>query len=298
MIRAGALFALGLIANMEHTPEKAVEWISEAASVYRDLSKKDPRSFNPIILNTLSYLRGIYAILQLRDQLKSVCEEEITVAQEILRNFATVEGTNSFNRVLRASAMAEQGKAQFLKGDFGKAILAITNAIQSFSALDRDNAAGLGFKPKLCDAYHDLAESYAGRKEIEKATDALLSEIRVYRSMTNFNRAAFLPSFAMVLGNNGRRLLEWKRYTEAMKVFQEVVAAYQELADTDPKTNVPLVAAAYGDLATAYWGQGKKAEARDNLNQALKRFQQAAKTQPELYEPSVRWVQNNLNALK
>jgi tetratricopeptide (TPR) repeat protein len=87
------------------------------------------------------------------------------------------------------------------------------------------------------------------------------------------------------------------RIEAARKEFEEKLKTYRELAQKEPETYLPSVAATLNDLGILDSDQSRMEEARKEFEEALKIYEAFAKEDPEQFSPHVKRVKKLLKEL-
>jgi tetratricopeptide (TPR) repeat protein len=84
------------------------------------------------------------------------------------------------------------------------------------------------------------------------------------------------------------------RREEVRKEYEEALKTYRELAEKEPETYLPYVAATLNNLGILDSAQNRLEEARKKYEEALKICRELAQKEPETYLPYVAAIFNNL----
>src|SRR6478672_9361149 len=87
------------------------------------------------------------------------------------------------------------------------------------------------------------------------------------------------------------------RLGEARKESEEALKIYRELAQKEPETYLPYVAATLNNLGILDRAQNRPEEARKAFEEALKIYEAFAKEDPEQFSPHVKRVKKLLKEL-
>ena len=99
----------------------------------------------------------------------------------------------------------------------------------------------------------------------------------------------------------GKNLLtldrDQNRMEDARQEYEETLKTYRELAQKDPETYLPDVAAMLNDLGILDSNQNRIEEARKEFEESLKIYRKLVQKDPAAYLPSVAAMLNNLGTL-
>ena len=101
----------------------------------------------------------------------------------------------------------------------------------------------------------------------------------------------------MTLNNLGALYWDRKEFHEAEKVFKIALETYRNLAEENPETSMPYIAAILNNIGNLYWNTGKLSEAEKAYTEALEIRRELARENPEVYVPDMAGTLNNLGAL-
>jgi tetratricopeptide (TPR) repeat protein len=87
------------------------------------------------------------------------------------------------------------------------------------------------------------------------------------------------------------------RIEDARKEYEETLKTYRELAQKDPETYLPYVAATLNDLGILDSDQNRMEEARKEFEESLKIYRKLVQKDPATYLPYVAITRNNLGNL-
>src|SRR5260221_639862 len=102
---------------------------------------------------------------------------------------------------------------------------------------------------------------------------------------------------AATRNNLGLPAPDQNRMDEGRKEYEETVKSNRELAQKDPETYLPDVAAMHNNLGNLDSAQNRMKEGRKKYQEALKIYRELAQKNPEIYLPYVATMLNNLGIL-
>jgi len=100
---------------------------------------------------------------------------------------------------------------------------------------------------------------------------------------------------AMTLNNLAILHSAQTRYDEALNEYEEALAIYRKLAETNPNTFLPFVAGTLNNLAVLHKAQNRYDEALNEYEEALTIRRKLAETNPNTFLPDVAQTLINLS---
>ncbi|PSR56372.1 hypothetical protein AHMF7605_24175 [Adhaeribacter arboris] len=143
----------------------------------------------------------------------------------------------------------------------------------------------------------NLSNLYSAIKEYQKAENASLEALNIYRSLAQNNPVAFEPNVAMALTNLGASYRDIQEYQKAENASLEALNIYRSLAQNNPVAFEPNVATALNNLGILYRDIQEYEKAEKASLEALNIYRSLAQNNPVAFEPNVATALNNLGIL-
>ncbi|MGW7210019.1 tetratricopeptide repeat protein [Streptomyces sp. NPDC054837] len=267
--------------------EEALEAITEAADIYRQLAAARPDAFQPDLASSLNNLSNCLAELGRREEaLKASIE-----AADIYRQLAAAR-PDAFQPDLATSlnnlsnCLAELGRLE-------EALEAITEATD----ICRELAAARpdAFRPDLATSLNNLSIRLAGLGRLEEALEAITEATDIRRELAAARPDAFQPDLATSLNNLTVRLALLGRLEEALEAITEAADIYRQLAAARPDAFQPDLATSLNNLSNCLAELGRREEALEASIEAADIYRQLAAARPDAFQPDLATSLNNLS---
>lgn len=186
---------------------------------------------------------------------------------------------------LSADIAADRARQLAAEGRYEPALTAATDAVADYRTLAADQPEVFG--PDLAATLGIVAECAGLLGRHGEAVEAARQSVALFREFTESaddpDAAAFRPYLAAGLASLAGRLDEGGDLAEAIGIGREAVAAYQQLAATEPIDYLPPLAQALNNLAVRQRTAGQRAPAIATTRQAVNIYRRLASTDPENY---------------
>ncbi len=142
---------------------------------------------------------------------------------------------------------------------------------------------------------NNLAVRLGALGEPEKALDASLEAVEIYKELAQKRPDAFKPDLAMSLNNLSNRYSELGQREKALDASLEAVEIYKELAQKRPDAFKPDLASSLNNLSVFYSELGQREKALEAILEAVEIYKELAQKRPDAFKPNLASSLNNLS---
>ncbi|MFE0021372.1 tetratricopeptide repeat protein [Amycolatopsis sp. NPDC059021] len=286
---AGSLHNLAISLDTPERWPEALELLTEAVEIYRDLAAADPAKFLPELANGLNSLSNLETYLGRRTSALATCTEAV----EIYRRLANSD-PKTF-KPLFASTLSNLSSCQAALGRQTEASRSIWQSVDIQRQLSREDLGVVN--DHLANSLHNLALRQADLGRPNAALATTTEAVARYRELADLRPDAYTFDLAASLNNLGIRLARLERHEESLAACVEAVDLYQRLVAKRPAA-VFLTHLAGGliNLSRQQEKLGLREEALSAATEAVSLFQQLTETQPNAFLPELATSLSNLSS--
>ena len=280
---------LGRIHNQLNRCNIAEEEYKEALAIRRELAKKNPGKFEPLVADILNNLAILHRNLNRYEEAEEEYKEALTIRRELAKKNP---GKHSPSVALTLNNLAvlhrnlnryEEAEEEY------KESLAIRRE------LAKKNPEK--YNSDLAEVLNNLANLHKNLNRYEEAEEEYKEALAIYRELASKIPKKYEPSVALTLNNLAILHRNLNRYGEAEDEYKESLAIRRELAKIIPEKFRPSVAQTLNNLAILHKKLERYEEAEREYSEALAIRRELASKIPEKYEPDVAETLNNLAIL-
>ncbi|WP_240677884.1 tetratricopeptide repeat protein, partial [Actinacidiphila soli] len=211
--------------------EEALEAITEAVDIRRELARVRPDAFLPNLAASLNNLSADLGDLGQREEALKAITEAVDIRRELART-----RPDAFLPNLAGSLNNLSGRLGAL-GRREEALEAITEAVDIRRELARVRPDA--FLPDLAASLNNLSGRLGALGRREEALEAIAEAVQADRELARVRPDAFLPDLAASLNNLSADLGDLGRREEALEAITEAVDIRRELARVRPDAFLP-----------------------------------------------------------
>ena len=250
---------------------------------------------------------------QLQDELKKAID-----AKDDLENHITALLEEFKNKdISKTDILYKEAFSLFMSGELDNALAILDDAKLDARAQDvkkeqRQVAETFLLKAQLLQlkfAFEEATKNFEKAITIYPDWHTHLTVAIFYASLNDFKQAEALYKKALLLAenpyeqastlNNFANLQKAQNnYVAAEEEYNEALAFYRQLAETNIQTYLPYVASTLNNLAVLQFDQNNYGAAEEGYKEALMIRRQLAETNPQTYLPDVAMTLNNLANLQ
>ncbi|WP_187437866.1 tetratricopeptide repeat protein [Actinomadura decatromicini] len=265
--------------------EEALEAITEAVQIRRQLAQARPDAFLPDLAASLNNQSGRLSGLGRREE----ALEAVTEAVQIRRQLAQAR-PDAFLPDL-AAALNNQSNHLSDLGRREEALEAITKAVTAYRTLAQ--ARPDAFLPNLAAALNNQSNCLSDLGQREEALEAITKAVQIRRQLAQARPDAFLPNLAAALNNQSGCLSDLGQREEALEAITKAVTAYRTLAQARPDAFLPNLAAALNNQSNRLSDLGRREEALEAITKAVTAYRTLAQARPDAFLPDLAAALNN-----
>jgi hypothetical protein len=264
----------------------ALDTITEAVSIRRQLAEADPVAFLPALAASLNNL----SVRQAQTGDRTGALDTITEAVSIRRQLAEADPVAFLPDL--AMSLNNLSNRQAETGDRAGALATVTEAMGHYRRLAEADPAA--FLPDLAGSLNNLALRQAETGDRGGALATITETVGHYRRLAEADPAAFLPDLAMSLNNLAVRQAETGDRGGALATITETVGHYRRLAETSPAAFLPDLAMSLNNLAVRQAETGDPAGALATITETVGIQRRLAEALPAAFLPDLATSLNNL----
>ncbi|WP_344127729.1 tetratricopeptide repeat protein [Saccharopolyspora halophila] len=265
--------------------EEALEAITEAVTIRRDLAKQRPETFLPDLAMALSNQSADLAVLGRREE----ALEASTESAKIYRNLAT-QHPDSFHADL-AMALNNQANQMANLGRREEALQASTEAADINRELATQHPDA--FLPDLATTLNTQSLQFASLGRRKESLEAITEAVTIRRDLAKERPDAFHSSLGGALSNQSIQLEYLRRNEEALEAITEAVNIFRDLTKQRPDAFLPDLATTLNNQLRPLALSGRREDALEAITEAVKIRRKLATQHPDVFNPDLAMSLNN-----
>jgi Tetratricopeptide repeat len=300
--------------------ESALDSMSEAVDLYRQLAEAGPATHLPDLARSLNGLSNCQSAIG--DEGPALASITETVA--IHRRLADADPATYLPDL--AESLNGLSNCQSATGDHEAALATITEAVQIRTQLTEANpaahlpnlatslnnlsvlqaAAGdrraalassikavdlsrgvASASPDLAAYLHTLSNAQSATGGLQAALASISEAVSIRMQLAEANPAAYLPDLAMSMHNLANRQAATGDHANALDTVRLVVDMYRRIAAVYPAAYLPMLASSLNNLANRELAAGNRQAALTAASEAVTLYQPLAAANPNVYRPQL-----------
>ncbi|MEU0947257.1 tetratricopeptide repeat protein, partial [Streptomyces canus] len=267
--------------------DEALEAITEAVQIRRELAHTHPDAHRPDLAGSLSNLSNRLAALGRREEALEAVTEAVQIWRELAHTYPDTHRPNlamSLNNL--SSRLGAVGRRD-------EALEAITEAVQIRRELAHTHPDT--HRPNLAGSLNNLSNQLGAVGRRDEALEAITEAVQIRRELAHTHPDAHRPDLAESLNSLSNRLAALGRRHEALEAITEAVQIWRELAHTHPDTYRPALATSLNSLSNRLAALGRRDEALETITEAADLRRELAHTHPDAHRPALATSLHNLS---